>query len=53
VRGAEVEVQLDEPPVRASVTAGAGAPPALGAPVAVRLSGVDVEAGAVRLELAG
>jgi exoribonuclease R len=53
VRGGEVEVQLDEPPVRASVTAGAGAPPALGASVAVRLTGVDVEAGAVRLELAG
>ena len=53
VRGAEVEVQLDEPPVRASVTAGAGGPPPLGAPVSVRLAGVDVEAGAVRLELAG
>ena len=52
VRRDEVEVQLDEPPVRASVAVrGDDALPALGAPLDVRLAAVDVERGVIRLDL--
>ncbi|HEU4629565.1 MAG TPA: RNB domain-containing ribonuclease [Gemmatimonadaceae bacterium] len=53
VRRGEVEVQAEEPPIRASVVVDDGALPALGAPVGVRVAAVDVEQGRVRLELAG
>jgi exoribonuclease R len=50
VRDGEVEVQLEEPPVRADVVLADGSAPALGARFDVRVAAVDVEAGAVRLE---
>jgi exoribonuclease R len=50
VRGREAEVQVEEPPVRATVALTDGAAPALGAPLDVRVAGVDVEGGRVRLE---
>jgi exoribonuclease R len=49
VRPGEVEVQVDEPPIRASVRLGDGAVPVLGARVDVRVMAVDVERGTVRL----
>jgi exoribonuclease R len=52
VRRDQVEVQLDEPPVRASVDLATGAaPPALGAALDVRLAAVDAARGVIRLEL--
>ena len=53
VRGRDVEVQVDQPPLRASLTVGDGVVPALGAPLDVRLVAVDVEGGQVRLEAVG
>jgi exoribonuclease R len=54
-RGPEVEVQIEEPPVRASARRPEGEGEWLepGGEVRVRLEEVDAEAGAVRFELAG
>ena len=52
-RRGEVEVQVDEPPIRAMVPVRDGTAPALGARVDVRLAGVELEEGRIRLELAG
>ncbi|HEY0972091.1 MAG TPA: RNB domain-containing ribonuclease [Gemmatimonadales bacterium] len=51
VRGDDVEVQVEDPPVRATVRAQGGAPP-LGARCRVRLVEVELEAGRIRLEIA-
>jgi exoribonuclease R len=51
VRGGQVEVQVEDPPVRATVLVDDDVAPTLGAPVAVRLAAVDVERGDIRLEL--
>ena len=51
-RRREVEVQVEEPPVRATVAVAEGEAPPLGAPVAVRLAEVALDEGRVRLELA-
>lgn len=52
-RGGGVEVQLEEPPVRAVALPADGAPrPEPGRRVRVRVAAADVEAGEVRLELA-
>jgi exoribonuclease R len=48
----EVEVQIEEPPVRATVPLDHAPPPVLGARVEVRLTAVDVERGRIHLELA-
>jgi exoribonuclease R len=53
VRRGQVEVQVEDPPIRAAVLVPGDALPALGAPVAVRLAAVDVELGEIRLELVG
>lgn len=53
VRDDEVEVQVEEPPIRATVKAGDARRPSLGAPVRVRLAAVDLEEGRIRLELDG
>ncbi len=52
-RNGEVEVQIGDPPVRATATRadGAKAPP-LGTAVRVRLTGVDLEKGEIRFSLA-
>ncbi len=52
VRGDDVEVQVEEPPIRASVRAD-GEPPTLGERCRVRLVEVDLEEGRLELELAG
>ena len=51
-RRREVEVQVEDPPVRATVEVVDGEAPPLGAPVAVRLAEVVLDEGRVRLELA-
>ena len=48
----DLEVQIEEPPVRATIRTSKN-PPAVGAAVRVRLVDVDVERGEVRFELAG
>lgn len=48
-RGDSVELQIEEPPIRATV--GASAPVQLGAEVGVKLVGVDVPEGRVHFEL--
>ncbi|GLC27801.1 RNB domain-containing ribonuclease [Roseisolibacter agri] len=53
VRGRDVEVQVEQPPLRATLTVGDGAVPALGEALDVRLAAVDVEGGHVRLEAVG
>ncbi|HEX5581656.1 MAG TPA: RNB domain-containing ribonuclease [Gemmatimonadaceae bacterium] len=53
VRGDDVEVQVEEPPIRATVRADGAPPPRLGARRRVRLEGVDLEDGRIRLTLAG
>ena len=53
VRGREVEVQVEEPPLRESVPLDGAEPPELGAHVRVRVAAVDLEVGRVVLELAG
>lgn len=50
VRRGEVEVQVDEPPIRAVVADGDGPAPPLGARLDVRLAAVDVVSGRIRLE---
>lgn len=50
VRRGEVEVQVDEPPIRAVVANGDGPVPPLGARLDVRLAAVDVVSGRIRLE---
>ena len=50
VRHGEAEVQVEAPPIRATVTLGGGASPALGDRLSLRLAAVDVVAGSVRLE---
>jgi exoribonuclease R len=51
VRGREVEVQVEEPPIRATLLAGAGQAPALGARLDVRLTAVDAALGQIRLDV--
>lgn len=53
VRRDEVEVQVEEPPVRAIMQVDDGAVPPLGARLAVRLAAVDVETGRIRLQPVG
>jgi exoribonuclease R len=50
-RRGQLEVQVDEPPIRAIVDVGDDLLPPLGARVRVRLATVDVENGRIRLEL--
>jgi exoribonuclease R len=54
VRGREVEVQVEEPPLRAELPLpeGEAPPPVLGSAVRVRVAQVDAPAGTVRLALA-
>lgn len=52
VRRGEVEVQVEDPPIRATLPLAGASPPALGAHVAVRVASADVAAGAVGLVLA-
>ena len=47
-----IEVQVEEPPIRATLPDGEGASPPLGERVCVRVEGVDVEAGKITLALA-
>jgi exoribonuclease R len=47
-----IEVQVEEPPIRATLPDGAGAPPALGSTVSVRVERVDVADGKLALALA-
>ncbi|MHB1074271.1 MAG: RNB domain-containing ribonuclease [Gemmatimonadaceae bacterium] len=47
-----IEVQVEEPPIRATLPDGEGASPPLGERVRVRVEGVDVEAGKITLALA-
>ena len=49
----EVEVQVEEPPVRAVLPLGGASPPPLGARVPVRVVAVDVAAGAIVLAAVG
>ncbi len=47
-----IEVQVEDPPIRATLADGEGAPPPLGATVRVRVEAVNVEAGRLTLALA-
>lgn len=53
VRRDEVEVQTEEPPLRATLEAGDAPVPQLGARLDVRLAAVDPDGGGIRLERVG